>query len=81
MAGVKTFVMVAPMLPGAEQLPNLLAGKAGYVIIDRLNYHYADWVHKEHHLESMMSESFFLSKSQELRRAFTEKGIECRVVS
>jgi len=80
-AGIKTFAMIAPVLPGAGQLPTLLAGKADYVMIDRLNYHYADWVYKKHHLETMMSESFFLSKSQGLRRAFGEKGIECRVVS
>jgi len=81
LAGIKTFVMIAPLLPGAEQLPTQLAGKVDYILIDKLNYHYADWVYKKYHLETMMSESFFLLKSEELRRAFGEKGIECRVVS
>ena len=80
-AGIATFAMIAPMLPGSEQLPAFLKGKVDRVLIDRLNYHYADWVIKKHHIETMMSESYFLSKSEELMRAFGEIGIECRVVS
>jgi len=41
--GVRTFAMVAPILPGAEGLVSALKGNVEYVILDRLNYHYADW--------------------------------------
>ena len=34
--GIKTFVMVAPMLPGAEGLVDLLKGNADTVLIDRM---------------------------------------------
>ena len=34
--------MVAPILPGAEGLVSALKGNVEYVILDRLNYHYAD---------------------------------------
>jgi DNA repair photolyase len=38
-AGIHTYVMIAPILPGAEELPKLLAGKANRVRLDRMNYH------------------------------------------
>ncbi len=39
--------MIAPVLPGAEGLAELLEGKIDYVLIDRMNYHYADWVYRK----------------------------------
>ena len=78
LVGIRTFAMIAPMLPRVEQLPAQLAGKVDYVLIDKMNYHYGDWVYKKYHLDSMMSDSFFFSKGQELKRAFCEIGIECR---
>src|SRR5512136_2024348 len=41
-AGIRTYAMIAPVLPGAEGLAALLRGKIDYVLIDRMNYHYAD---------------------------------------
>ncbi|MDO8578362.1 MAG: radical SAM protein [Dehalococcoidales bacterium] len=79
-AGVRTFAMIAPVLPGAEGLPSLLAGKVDRVTIDRLNYHYADWVYKKYHLEASMTDEFFAAKSEELKRAFDSLGIGCRVI-
>ncbi len=79
-AGVETFVMIAPVLPAAEGLPSLLAGKIDRVMVDRLNYHYADWVYKKYHLESAMTDEFFASKSEELKGAFDSLGIKCRVI-
>jgi len=45
-AGIKTSVMIAPLLPKAEGLVKEIVGKADYVLVDRMNYHYADWVYK-----------------------------------
>jgi DNA repair photolyase len=59
MAGIRTYAMIAPMLPGAEDLAELLKGKVDYTVIDRMNYHYADWVYREHHLENKLTDDFF----------------------
>jgi DNA repair photolyase len=37
--GIRTFAMIAPILPGAEGLIKELAGKVDHVLVDRLNYH------------------------------------------
>jgi DNA repair photolyase len=79
-AGIRTFAMIAPLLPKAEGLVNELEGKVDYVLIDRLNYHYSDWVYKENDLENAMSNSFFSQKTIELADAFKIKQIECRVL-
>lgn len=79
-AGVKTFVMIAPLLPGAEGLPALIEGGAGYVLVDRLNYHYADRVYKAHGLEWAMEEGFFRSKAEELKEGFEKAGVPCQVL-
>ncbi len=79
-AGISTFAMIAPMLPKAEELARYLAGKADYVLIDRMNYHYGDWVYKEYGLESAMGGNFFIRKSRELASAFEAGQIECRLI-
>jgi DNA repair photolyase len=80
LAGIRTFAMIAPMLPGAEGLAARLKGKVDYVLIDRMNYHYGVWVYRKYNLESTMSDSFFATKATELASEFRKQGIECRVV-
>src|SRR4030042_2467078 len=80
LAGIRTYAMIAPMLPGAEELADQLSGKVDYVLVDRINYHYGDWVYRKYHLEDAISYDFFLSKGKELASAFTKQGIECRVL-
>jgi DNA repair photolyase len=80
LAGIRTYAMIAPMLPGAEELAAQLSGKVDYVLVDRMNYHYGDWVYRKHNLESAMSYDFFFSKGKELASAFAKQGIECRVL-
>ena len=58
-AGIRTFAMIAPMLPGADGLAGLLAGKADYVYIDRMNYHYADSIYRKYGLEDCLTDEFF----------------------
>lgn len=76
--GIKTFVMVAPMLPHAEGLVDMLKGKADHALIDRYNYHYADRAYKEHGMQWALDEKFFLEKGEELRAAFEKAGVPCR---
>jgi DNA repair photolyase len=78
--GIRTFAMIAPILPGAEGLVSALKGKVEYVILDRLNYHYADWVYKKYGMQWEMEEDFFSQKGEELRIAFERQGISCQVV-
>jgi DNA repair photolyase len=58
-AGIRTYAMIAPVLPGAEGLVELLRGKIDYVMIDRMHYHYADWVYRKYGLDEYLSEEFF----------------------
>jgi DNA repair photolyase len=76
--GIKTFVMVAPLLPGAEGLVDVLKGKVDHVLIDRLNYHYADRVYQIHGMQWAMNDSYFEQKGEDLRTAFEKQGITCR---
>jgi DNA repair photolyase len=80
LAGVRTFAMIAPMLPEAEQLISMLRGKVDSILIDRMNYHYSDWVYRRYKLEGAMADDFFSRKSRELASAFKKQGIDCEVV-
>jgi len=74
-AGVKTYAMIAPLLPKAETLVTQLSGKVDYVLIDRMNYHYTDWVYRKYGLEYAMTNDFFTRKKMELARALEKKEI------
>ena len=76
-AGIRTFVMIAPMLPGAESLAEILAGKVEHVIVDRLNYHYADWVYRKYGLEDKMTDDYFYRTERTLSSTFAKLGISC----
>ena len=65
-AGIRTYAMIAPMLPGAEGLGELLQGKIDYVLIDRMNYHYADWVYRKYDLADKLTDDFFQQTRQKL---------------
>jgi len=79
-AGIRTFAMIAPMLPHAGKLAAMLEGKVDYVLIDRMNYHYSDWVYRKYNLEAAMSDDFFFRTSKELASAFGKQGIDCQIV-
>ena len=76
-AGIKTFAMVAPILPGAEDLPEILAGKVENVILDRMNYHHADWVYRKYNMEDKLTDEYFDEMEQVLRSGFHKQGIDC----
>jgi DNA repair photolyase len=76
--GIKTFAMIAPLLPGAEGLVDTLKRSVDHVLIDKLNYHYADRVYKKYGIQWAMDEEFFNQKGEELRAGFERAGIPCR---
>jgi len=80
LAGIRTYAMIAPMLPGAEELVFELNGKVDYVLVDRMNYHYGDWVYRKYGLNSAMSDTFFTLQGRKLASDFAKKRIECRVL-
>jgi DNA repair photolyase len=65
-AGIRTYAMIAPMLPGAEGLAERLKGKIDYLLVDRMNYHYADWVYRKCGLEDKLTDDFFYRTRQGL---------------
>jgi DNA repair photolyase len=79
-AGIRTFAMIAPLLPGAEELPGLLAGKVDRVLIDRMNYGYGSWVYRRYGLEGFQTDEFFEGTAQELAAKFEAAGVPCRIV-
>jgi DNA repair photolyase len=74
-AGIRTFVMIAPMLPSAENLAELLAGKIDHVIFDRMNYHHADWVYRKYNLLDKLSDGYFTMTRQYLTSQFEKCGV------
>ena len=76
-AGIRTYVMIAPMLPGAESLPEILAGKVDHVLVDRMNYHHADWVYRKYGLEDKVTDEYFYNTERTLTSAFARLGVGC----
>lgn len=72
--GIKTFVMIAPLLPQAETLVLKLKGKTSYVLIDEMNYHYADWVYQKYGLKKAQN-------NLKLAQMFQKQGIPCRIIN
>lgn len=78
--GIKTHVMIAPLLPGAQGLVKKLKDKVDFVIIDRMNYHYADWVYRKHKIEWARSEEFFIVEGRKLEKLFEKESIPCEIL-
>jgi DNA repair photolyase len=73
--GIRTFAMIAPALPGSEMLAASLKGIVDHVLIDRMNYHYADRLYRRHGLEEAMSDLFFSKVRRELAAGLNRAGL------
>jgi DNA repair photolyase len=78
--GIRTFAMIAPLLPGFDGLLEALAGKVDRILIDRLNYFYANRIYAEHHLGWAKEDPFFIQAADELKEGFKRKGIPVQVL-
>lgn len=78
--GIRTFAMIAPLLPGTDGLIEELSGKVDHVLIDRLNYFYANRIYTENDLEWAKEGSFFIQTAEELKKGFQRKGISVQVL-
>ena len=76
-AGIKTYAMIAPMLPGVDGLLKVLEGKVDSIIVDRMNYHYADRIYKKYRLEHELSDDFFQKTGHALASECKKQGIDC----
>ncbi|MEM3700412.1 MAG: radical SAM protein [Candidatus Bathyarchaeia archaeon] len=74
-AGIKTSVMIAPLLPKAEGLVKEIVGKVDRVLIDKMNYHYADWVYVKFGLEYAKSDGFFKQNALEISENLKKEKI------
>lgn len=79
-AGIRTYAMIAPILPGAEGIMKLLAGKVDYIYVDRMNYHHADAVYMKNGLGKFRANEFFHTVSRQLQESCRELDIACNVV-
>lgn len=77
--GLTTYVMIAPVLPEAEELVGFLEGKVDYVIIDRMNYHYADWIYAKYGWGEKKTDSFFRKTGSMIAAECKKRGIDCRL--
>jgi DNA repair photolyase len=75
-AGIRTYAMIAPMLPGAEGLPEVLAGKVDYLLVDRMNYDYGNWVYLKYGLDDKMTDDFFYRAGRRIASSCKELGID-----
>jgi len=78
--GIRTYAMIAPLLPGAAGLVDVLADKVDYVLVDRLNYHYANRLYSENKMEWAREDPFFIQASDDLKRGFDRAGIPVSVL-
>jgi DNA repair photolyase len=79
-AGIKTYAMIAPILPGAELLPKALEGKVDYILVDRMNYNHADWVYRKYKLQDKLSDGFFERTGRGIADVCKKSGIDCSLV-
>jgi DNA repair photolyase len=79
-AGIRTYAMIAPMLPGTEGLIQLLRGKVDYILVDRMNYNNALSIYRQNHLEDKLTEEYFRRTAKELADECANAGIECNIV-
>ncbi len=81
-AGVRTFAMAGPLLPGnPERLAALLAGAVDRVIVDRMNYVPAVRAfYARHGLLDALTDAFFREQAARLTRALRASGVRVEVV-
>jgi len=73
--GIRTCVMIAPILPGAGEVVDAIEGLVDRVLLDKLNYHYADRVYDMYGLGYARTEEFFDRMKRELGSKLRKKNI------
>lgn len=76
--GIKTYAMIAPILPEVENLVTMLEGKVDYIIFDRMNYRHSDDVYRQHGWQTKNTDEYFDQVKRRMLDDCAEFGIECR---
>ncbi|MDM7988583.1 MAG: radical SAM protein [Smithella sp.] len=76
--GIRTYVMIAPILPEAENLIPVLTGKVDYIILDRMNYSHANRIYERYGWKDKNTNEYFEMTGARMARDCRRLGIECR---
>jgi DNA repair photolyase len=79
-AGIRTYAMIAPLLPGAEGLMDQMAGKVDYILVDHMNYNHADAIYRKNGLMDKLSGDYFNRAANEITAACKKYAIDCQIV-
>lgn len=75
---IKTYVMIAPILPDAENLIRILADKVDYVIVDRMNYAHANKIYAKHGWAEKNTDAYFNNIGNKIANDCDRLGVACR---
>jgi DNA repair photolyase len=75
---IKTYVMIAPILPETENLIRILAGNVDYVIIDRMNYAHANRIYVKHGWREKNTDAYFTDIGSRIANDCIRLGVACR---
>ena len=78
--GIQTFVMIAPILLGSDGLIEELPGKVDHILIDRLNYSYANRIYRDNKMEWAKEDTFLVQQAEKLKEGFTRRNIPVQVL-
>ena len=76
--GIETYVMIAPILPLAENLIRILTGKVDYIITDRMNYRHADMIYNKHGWREKNTGEYSNLIESRIVNDCAQLGIDCR---
>ena len=70
--------MIAPILPEAENLIEMLDGKVDYIIIDRMNYRHSNAVYRQHGWQENNTDEYYDQVNRTMLDDCAQLGIDCR---
>jgi len=76
--GIRTYAMIAPILPGAEDLVDMLGGTVDHLIVDRMNYAHANRVYSRHGWGEKNTDAYFAAVGRRIAADCARLGIACR---
>jgi DNA repair photolyase len=78
--GIQTFAMIAPILPGSDGLIEELPGKVDNILIDRLNYSYANRIYRDNKMVWAKGDPFLIQQAEKLKEGFTRQNVPVQVL-
>jgi hypothetical protein len=66
-----------PGLPKGQA--HILEGKVDYIIVDRMNYHHADWIYAKQGWGEKKTDDYFRTAGSMIAAECEKRGIDCRL--